>query len=223
VTTASEEDGQVPALPVVPNAIRFTIEGTTPAHAWVNTFHWGYTGPAPLLADLNDFAATLYAAWVTDFAPLMLTAGTIERATAIDLSSTLGVAGEDVGTNAGSRGTAEIPAASSVLISKTIGRRYRGGHPRSYIFAGIQTDLQSSSLWATAFTLNVATAYAAVTAALTGHTHGAVTLDTEVVVSYVDSTLFPLSPHFRTTPLVLPVLGVAVQPEIAIQRRRVGR
>jgi len=213
----------MPALPVVANVIRFSIEGTTPGYPWSNVLYWGYGGVAPTTANLNDYADALFNAWVADFGPLMANTATIERATATDLGSTLGVIGAGGTTEVGSRGTVEIPASSAVLITKTIGRRYRGGHPRSYVFAGIQTDLVNSSHWAGAFVTAVGGAYSAMSLSMNGLVETGTNLTSEVCVSYTDRAVNPVPPYHRPVPLVLPVLGVLVQPEIANQRRRIGR
>jgi hypothetical protein len=110
-----------------------------------------------------------------------------------------------------------------VLVSKHVGRRYRGGHPRSYLNVGISSDLADESHWAGLFTAGVTTAYAALSTAMLGHTSGSTTLDGEVTVSYVDKAVNPVAPFRRPTPLVLPVLAATAQTQIAVQRRRIGR
>lgn len=215
------EGDRVPALPVVANVIRFTIEGTTPTHPWVNVFYWRYTGVAPTVANLNDFCDDALAAWVSRFQALALTASSFERATAVDLSSTLGSSGEFSSHQPGTRGTAELPGSCAVLLSKHIGRRYRGGHPRSYLAIGLQTDLADTSHWATGLLVATDGAYAAFTTDM-ALTHGSTTLDAEVCVSYVDKGTNPLPPHRRVVPLVLPVLGVSVEARVASQRRRIA-
>jgi hypothetical protein len=210
-------------LPAVANVVRLTIEGTTPHSPWVNSLHYGYSGGLPTGPDCADFADVLFTAWLTNFGPLMLTSATLERATCFDLSSSLGNQGDQVSHQVGSRGTAELPGSSAVLVKKSVGRRYRGGHPRSYVVAGIATDMADTSHWSSALVAAVTGGYQNVQGALNGHVHGATTLTTEVVVSYFDSVTVPIAPHRRVVPLVLPVTGVAAQPLLATQRRRIGR
>ncbi len=213
----------MPALPVVPNVIKFTVEGTTPAHNWVNVLHWSFTGGPPLAADLNNCCDQLGGLWDTNFTPLMLTSATIAKTTAVDLTSAMGAGSElAVGVN-GSRGTAELPGSSSVVVSKTTARRFRGGHARSYILAGIATDMATTSTWAGALVAAVTGAYEAVQTGMNGHVAGGTTLGHEVMVSYMTTDPITHLPIRRVTPLVDAVIAVAAQARIGSQRRRIGR
>jgi hypothetical protein len=213
----------MPPLPAVDHVVRLTVFGDTPGYPWVNAFFWAYTGGPPAAADVATIADDLLTEWIGQFAPLMLTASHINGTTCVDLSSSSGASGEGLGINAGSRGTVELPGSSCVLIRKNIARRYRGGHPRSYVFAGIQTDLVDSAHWSNALVGDVQAAYTAVTAALNSIVVGATTLTHEVNVSYITNDPITHLPVRRVTPLVDPVIGHAAQSQVAIQRRRVGR
>jgi len=209
-------------LPPVANVVRFVVEGTTPHAPWVNAIHYGYTGTPPTAANCQALAVKLYGLWVDNFPPLMLTSATLEGVTCIDLSSALGGTGQHLGGTNGSRGIAELPGSSAVVLSKSVARRYRGGHPRSYLVAGIATDMADTGHWAGGLVAAVTGAYEAVQTGMNGTVEGATTLTTEVVVSYFDTVSVPLAPHRRIVPLVLPVVGVVAQPRIGTQRRRIG-
>lgn len=214
----------MPALPVVENVLQLTIGGNTPAYPWINILHWGYSGGAPSATDANNIALELYTVWVAQFGPLMVNLATILKATAVDLTSELGAAGQAEGVNNGSRGAdSQIPPSTSVLVTKTLGRRYRGGHPRSYIFAGLHTDLDTPTIWNGGFVGDVQAAYSAVVTALDAFVAGTTTLTGEVTVSYYSKALDPVPPSRRVTPLVLPVTSHTAQAHIATQRRRIGR
>jgi hypothetical protein len=213
----------VPALPFVPNVVKIVVEGTTPDFPWANVFHWTYTGTPPPGATCASFAVSIYNEWVADFIPLMSIPSTLEKVTVVDLASDLGGEGESAASTPGTAGATFISASSAVLVSKTIDRRYRGGHPRSYIFAGIVADLLDSAHWTGAFTASVLAAYSNFTDALNALTHAGTALFGEATVSYVDKALNPVAPYRRAVPLVLPVVSFAVEPELANQRRRVGR
>jgi hypothetical protein len=213
----------MPPLPPVPNVMKFTIEGSTGLHPWTNVLHWTYTGGVPTDANCIAFSGVLFAAWSTDFAALMLAGSTITKATCVDLTSALGSSGETLGTVDGTRTGGTVPSSASVLIKKTISRRYRGGHPRTYIFAGADTDLDDSAHWAAGLTGAVFTAYTAVRTAMDLVTEGSTSLGTEVIVSYVDTVTNPVPPHRRTVPLIFPVGTFSVEALVATQRRRIGR
>lgn len=210
----------MPALPAVPNVIKFTVEGTCGGHPWVNVLHWSYTGTLPTGATLNSVSSSLLTVWGAQFGPLMGTDCAVSRVTATDLSSSSGAQGETTDTQTGTRTGGVVPASSAVLISKHIARRYRGGHPRSYIMAGTTTDLDSPREWTAALTVAVDGAYAVVSAAMAALAVGGTNLDLEAIVSYVDATTVPAPPHRRVVPLVEPVTGVSVKLAICTQRRR---
>lgn len=213
----------MPPLPAVPSVLKFTIEGDTPVNNWVNVLHWTYTGGVPTNTNCADLADNLFGLWSAQFAPQMLTSAHVLRATCVDLTSALGSSGERAGSVAGSAGTGDIPGSAAVLIRKSISRRYRGGHPRTYVYAGIQTDMLNPSHWTDAFATAIHSAYTAVKAGMDGFPIGATTLGVEVTVSYVDSVANPVAPHRRAVPLVFPVTDFTVTPLIATQRRRIGR
>jgi hypothetical protein len=210
-------------LPPAAQVLRFTIEGTTPRAPWVNALHFGYTGGPPSAANCTALASLLLATWNTEFAPLMLTSATIEKATCTDLTSSTANSGVAEDILPGSRGTAELPGSASVIVKKIVGRRYRGGHPRSYIFAGIATDMADPSHWAAGLVAAVNGAYTTVAfGTLNGMVEGTTTLGPEVVVSYFDTVTVPLAPHRRVVPLVLPITSTAALSRIGSQRRRIG-
>jgi hypothetical protein len=213
----------MPSLPFVPGVLRFTIEGTTPTHPWANVFHMAYTGAPPSALNCQNWAGEFLTIWTAQFAPLMSTPSTIEKSVVVDLSSATGAGGEIANTSPGSRGTAEVPGSAAVLVSKTISRRYRGGHPRSYIFAGIQTDMVNASHWSAALVAAVDAAYGAFWSTINGYGGGGVSSAGEVIVSYVDKALFPVAPFRRAVPLVEPVTSHVTTARIATQRRRIGR
>jgi hypothetical protein len=213
----------MPPLPPVLGVLKFTIEGTTPAAKWVNLLHFGYTGAAPTGPNCSNFADLLGTAWVSNFSPLMLTSATIAKATCIDLASVSGAGSEAAAISPGSRGTAEVPGSAAVVVSKHTARRYRGGHARTYVLAGIQTDLADTAHWSGALVAAVTSAYEAVQTAVEAHTEGATTTTGEVMVSYMTTDPITHLPVRRVTPLVDAVLSVAAQARIGSQRRRLGR
>jgi hypothetical protein len=213
----------MPALPVVPNVLKLTIEGNQGAFTWANAFHWSYTGGAPSAGNAGDVASDLLADWIGNFGPLASGGVEFTRATCVDLSSDLGATGEASGATAGGRAGTAVAPALAVLISKTIGRRYRGGHPRMYVVGGVEADFATASTWSGGLVGDVQAAWAAVSAALNALVVGTTTLSGEVTVSYTSKALNPVAPYRRAVPLVFPVTGHTTQAQIAIQRRRLGR
>lgn len=213
----------MPPLPAVPNVVKFSVEGLCGSHPWANVIHYSYTGAPPSSADLNAMAGILLGAWASEIMPLADDSCTVDQCLAVDLSSGTGAAGAAAGTTPGTRAGGIMPASACVLVNKTIGRRYRGGHPRSYLNVGVQSDMTNPSTWTGTLTGLVFTAYNAVRTAMAGLVETATTLGVEVIVSYIDKILNPIAPFRRAVPLVLPVGGIVVNPVIASQRRRLGR
>ena len=213
----------MPPMPYIANVVKLEIEGTCEGHPWANVFHWAYSGAVPDTAAATAMASALLSAWVTNFAPLMDDRCTIDTATCTDLASGTGAFGTDTASSPGSRVGLPIPASLCVLQHKTIPRRYRGGHPRSYLHAGVQADLFNPTAWTTALQVAVNGAYAAVVAALDGLVSGATTFGAEVIVSYIDKLLNPVKPYLRAVPLAFPVTAYSTEQAIATQRRRLGR
>jgi hypothetical protein len=213
----------MPPLAFVPNVVKLTIAGDAGTFPWANVLHWGYSGTPPTGAACTAFASALLTAWGTNFAPHMWNGSHIKEATCTDLSSGTAAAGVDAATSDGTGGAGEVPASASVLVVKEIARRYKGGHPRSYVYAGVASDLDSSSAWSSALVAAISGAYAAVSTALDGLVSGATTLNTEVAVSYIDKAVNPVAPFRRPVPAVFNITGSHAVAQVASQRRRMGR
>lgn len=210
-------------LPFVPGVVRMTIQGTVGGDVWANTLHFAYSGTTPTDGDCIDFATTLYAQWALGFLPCMPSTSGMQKTTCVDLSSDTSGAGEHVAVSPGTRVGSEIPGSACILVNKVMSRRYRGGHPRTYITGGVQSDLDSPSHWnAGTIVADVGAAYTGVQIALLGHTAGACTLGSEVNVSYFSKILNPVAPYRRTTPLVTPISAGIPRVKIATQRRRMS-
>jgi hypothetical protein len=213
----------MPALPAVPNVIKLAIAGTDNAVEWVNVLHWAYTGATLLASAAADIATHAYTLWTTNFPPFMSNSAVIGSATVTDLSSDTGATAVHVGEVAGTAGTDEIPASAALVIHKTTPRRYRGGHPRTYLQVGDSAALFDSRHWMVAFQSGVLAAYEAVAAGLTGYTSSGTTLTNEVCVSYIDKATGDPTTHRRAVPLVQPITGYSTDDRICAQRRRLGK
>jgi hypothetical protein len=212
----------MPPLPAVPAVIRFSVEGRCGDGAWVNVLHFRYTGSVPDAAALNGFANDALNQWNSDFSSLMPTTSSVVRATAIDLSTPLTAAGVFEDTLVGTRAGTGVSACLAVLVSKNVARRYRGGHPRSYLAIGVEADLATASTWTAGLIAATTSDYEAFVTGMLADTHGGTVLASECVVSYVDKAVNPVYPFRRAVPLVLDVLGSVAKTAIAIQRSRMA-
>lgn len=134
----------MPPLPAVPGVLRVAVEGLFGVANWANVFHVQYTGD--VLDDTNAgfFASDFLAAYSDNFKALMSTAWSTEQCNVTDLSSDTAGQGTDATHTAGTHSGDILSAQSAIVISWKISRRYRGGHPRTYL-CGITQDRLTSS------------------------------------------------------------------------------
>jgi hypothetical protein len=144
-----------------------------------------------------------------------------------DLTSDSAGEGEWLGTMSGSRGDDSIPANAAVLISYPAVTRYKGGHPRQYLYVLGNADLTGAAEWTGAATTEVQTHWQAFLTAVEALSVAGTALTSFNSIRYYGKYL-PNSgpPRYRlTTPVVNPItISEAIaQREIASQRGRVGR
>lgn len=119
----------------VPRTVKIRLIGQTYGLPWVNIFHaqWAAGGTVPDSAGLLTMCIALRTAWTTNFKPLAITNSGLSMVECTDISSRTGQQANDPTVVAGGDATSGAPASAAVVLSWTIARRYRGGHPRSYI------------------------------------------------------------------------------------------
>jgi hypothetical protein len=100
-----------------------------------------YGGTAPTNADAAVYAGSLATQWNTHIAPVKCNSVTLHDVEVEDLTSATGAVGAWSGTHAGSAGASGLPAGVAVVIKYPIARRYRGGHPRTYLGGLLSTAL----------------------------------------------------------------------------------
>jgi hypothetical protein len=210
--------------PPVAGVVQLNVKGLTGGdNNWLNKLHMSYTGLPPTGAALVLWAGEVTAAWAADISPLQDTETSMTEVEVTDLSSDMGAVGIDPTGAAGTRAGSMLPAQTATLVSYTMGRHYRGGHPRTYLLGGVQADLVAPNQWTTGYVDAVGTGltsfFTAIHGAVTGFTPNAL-----VQVSYFGGvpTIGGKSQP-RAIPLV-DVLGAhLVSPRLASQRRRIGR
>lgn len=219
----------MPAFPPVPNVLKIVISGTYDelgAYQWANVFHWVYGGGIPTLADVSNFADLFYGSYSSFFTASMPASQSMQNAQVTDLSSDTGAQADSPTVTPGTATGAKLPGNACMLISKTINRRYRGGHPRSYMPIGTETNLLDQANWNDDFVTSSLTQYLAFVDDLVGETAGAIALGAECTVSYYDG-VDPVTkkPIRRDVPVVydIPVDGYTARQELASQRGRIGR
>jgi hypothetical protein len=220
----------VPPLPAVAAVVRVALIGSSSVDTDIVTrFYIKYAGTAPTNAQLNTFCTAVATAWATDMIGLTQPNYTLIEVTAEDLSSSTAAIGSSVVSHQGTRSGGALPASTAVVVSYTIPRRFRGGHPRGYWNAGSDTDLQTPGTWTSAFLSSMATGISAFyTAVIAAGWTGSGAL-AQVAVSYYKGFANKTGPTGRaysvptinpSGPVVDGVGGYIIRPDLGTQRRR---
>lgn len=224
----------MPALPSVPQVVRaqFNFTVGTDVLARCRAFYH-YSGAAPTSLLLGGSANGMMGAWSAAGGPTLQTPQTaLDSVTITDLTSPTAAEGTSTSSAIpGTRSGGELPASASMVLSGTVLRRYRGGHPRSYFPCGVDTDLSTQQTWTSGF---VALAYNNLVSFLTDYSawewSGSGTL-TPVNVSFYEG----FTTHTgttgrvrnvstpRTAPLVDTIVGWVARQGIGQQRKRLLR
>jgi hypothetical protein len=214
--------------PVVPGVVQVLWKGHfTGGLQWLNKLFVSYAGGAPTAVDLNTYSDNVLTAFQGNITPLQHTDVSIDEVETTDLASSMGAVGVSVGVTPGTRAGVQVAGNAAVLVNYHVSRHYRGGHPRSYIVAGVAADLTSASEWAGGLVADVHTAMLAmVTAMLTSA--GAFIPSQHVNVSYfggapTDPITHKSIPRVAALVDVIAPAGLTVATEVASQRRRIGR
>ena len=157
----------MPALPPVPKVVRITFRQVLQEDLNViNRIYYRYGGTAPTAANLATLETAVAASWAAHISPVQNTNINMTEVDLVDLSSATGaVFNSAFGGGAGTRAGATLTAAVCAIVKHTISRRYRGGHPRSYLWAGSETDIFDVQSWKPAFITELQNAWAAFDAA----------------------------------------------------------
>lgn len=216
----------MPARPFVPGVCQVLWRGSFgPSYKWLNKLFVSYSGAAPTATALDAYAVQVLTSLQTNLTPLQHVSSQIDDVEVTDLASALGAVGVNTGITNGSRAGSEIPGSTCALLSWHVSRHFRGGHPRTYLVAGVQADLSSPSTWGADFVTAVHTAALAIITdmltAVAGFTP----------VAHVNVSYFGGAPTIakKSQPRLVPLVdviapsGLTVEPELASQRRRIGR
>jgi hypothetical protein len=187
-----------------------------------------YSGGAPSSGDLSTLATAVSAAWGDHIAVLVSGAESLHNVTIDDLSSDMGEEGVWEGTVAGSRTTAQLIASACAVVNHKIGRKYRGGRPRTYLRCGTVGDLEGTNEWVTGFIDDVTAGWEAFIAEILATTGIGITLSNIVNVSYYNGNRVFTTPTgrarnipiLRETPLVDNVTSSTTATKVGSQRRR---
>jgi len=211
----------VPALPPVPNVLRCFIEGfvdNDDTYRWGNVLYFEFTGGSPTPSNLTALCNDVGTAWNSNVAELCPSPIHLTNVKLTDLTSSTSSEATASTPHAGTRGDDSIPANAAVLMSyPSGGLRYRGGHPRSYLLAGGNADLEGAAHWAETFRALAEGKWNDFIATISALSEASISMGQHVAVSYRSGNAR------RTSPVVLTLGPAAAAAEMASQRRRIGR
>jgi hypothetical protein len=222
----------MPPVASVPNVVRVQLKHTIgDDHDVLDRFYIGYAGSIPTATNLDTFAGSIGAAWVSDLRPEFSSDVTLTEIIVVDLSSDTAAEGTLTEGEAGSRTGGMLPAANAALINFQIARRYRGGKPRIYLPAGTDSDVATPQTWSTEFVGEFSTAWANFIAAVLAAPWGGGGLLSQKNVSYFLGSTVELSgvvpyqrarvvPTPRAVPVVDQITAFSFNPIFGSQRRR---
>lgn len=215
----------------VPNVLRVVLEGfvdTSSAETlWANVLHFQYSGTAPSDSNCALIANNIANNWNANVASLCPSPTTLQVVTVTDLTSTTSGEGEELVLFPGTRGDDSIPANAAVLISYPSVLRYKGGHPRSYIYCLGNADLNGATNWSSPATQETQLKWRNFLNACLTAGVGGTTLTNFVTIRYRGKFLPNGGPphYYLTTPLVnvVPPNTAVAHTKMASQRGRIGR
>lgn len=216
-------------LPPVPGVIKITLKydvGTD--HNVLNRLFHSFTGGPATQTDIDAFASHVRSSFAANMVSVMNSNISLVETDAEDLSTTSGVLGVDLTAVPGTLSGAANPAATSVVISRQIARRFRGGHSRIYFPGATNNELTNPETWTSAYVAGVLADFIAFSTDIDTFTSSSLNAVEPVVVSYFlghTNVLYPSGyyraiPTARSSPLVSPVTSYRVNQSVGSQRRR---
>ncbi len=219
----------MPALPSPGPIVKLNVNWGIEGDALGETVHYfRYSSGAPSAADLSTFATDAVSTGLTQFQALCNNYVGMLAATARDLGSAMGNEATAGTPWVGTRGTALTPPAAAMVVSHSISRHYRGGHPRTYLPLGDAADIATTGFWTAGLVSAADTAWGNWANGLLS-TFGSLVTTNIVNVSYYGPPNRIITGStgrvrtvstMRVTPLVDNITGHAARKQIGSQRRR---
>ena len=193
-----------------------------------NRFNFSYSGSAPTGANCVTLATDIAAAWSTYLATMTPGYVALQEVDVLDIATHSGASGSWNGSDAGTRSAPYIPGQCAANVEFDIARRYRGGKPRAFFIAGVESDLANqvsfSSSFVTSMNSQVADFFAAVGALSVGSVGTLQHVNLSYYKGFTNNTNSSgrerAVPTYRPTALHDNVLGYATKTIIGSQRRR---
>jgi hypothetical protein len=207
----------VPALPFVPGVAKIVVKQTQDGVPVYNIFHAdGGAGTGWTTTELNALATAVKNSWQSNFLVYQHAGLQLVDVTAIDLASDTGPQATVTSGVFGTLTGTKLSANAAACISWKIARRYRGGHPRTYVGGGVPGQLSTANTWTTTVTSSWKTSALALRTAINAVTTSAGSAKMSCVHYYRNGALLAV-------PLVSQITDAVVDDRVDSQRRRLGR
>jgi len=218
----------MPALPPVSHVVRVDVLFSLPGdpNAEFRKF-FQYTG-ALSAADAQAWVSAIHAAFNTRMAGQLYAGVTLKQTTLTDLSSVSAAQAIDATPHAMANANTSLPSGLAMVIKDRIARRYRGGHPKTYLPGVPNANLVGGNQWAAGGMAGIIAAWNLWVSDCLTSVPVAAAPAFEVSVSYyqgftahqLPSGRWRNVPTLRGTPVVDLVLAHSVNSTAASQRRR---
>ena len=209
----------MPTRPFVPvtDVVKIQANGTYNGGKFANIFHVKYSGTTPTVADLTTFANSFATQLTSGPCVGMDSTATYTELILTDLTSVSSARAIVAISKAGTHvATAGMPTQVSFVVGWTIARRYRGGHPRTYIAAQDQGNMANGINWITAWVTTVQNAMNSFLSGVNAITLGGATVQLGCVEYSTGHVLL-------TTGIFEPFSAAVGRVRICTQRRRLGK
>nr|CRY95962.1 hypothetical protein [uncultured prokaryote] len=209
----------MPPLPVVPGVVKLVIETVNFDSQALNIHHVQYSGGPPSSSDLEAFHGTILDSIEYVYTHNGIGSLDLVSASYMDLSSDTGATYESALSGSGSLEGDVLPMSSAVVVSHDILRRYRGGHPRTYLAIGSSDTFEADStrVWQASFLANVQSDFESFRTATRAGVIGTINWLGLCNVSYRSGG------ELRVTPIVDLITGSVAKTRVCTQRRRLGK
>lgn len=213
-------------LPATDRGLRIVLSGTYGTTKWANVMHAQYaTVSKPASADLNVLAGLIKTNFASNILYSSSTTCIVTQCLIVDIGQAdfTGASGIDTVSTPGNGVGASLSAQIAVTISWQISRRYRGGHPRTYIpgiLSSIIADNRSISQTAASQLQSHAETFRNYVNGLSMPSGGAIKLGQ---FSYYHGHDASHKPILRPTPIWDQFIGSHVDQRLDSQRRRLGK
>lgn len=212
----------MPALPSPGMVVKLVLKYHQDDGAAENILHFAYTNPSQAtVANLGGLWAYMETDFLAAYVGSSLAAVTMDSVELTDLSSSSGATYSAVPTFTGTNTGSVLPASAAVCVQHEIIRRYRGGHPRTYMMVGSASDFATSSVkdWQASFLTNIQNGWNSHAGQFPFATAGGIW--SRCSVSYYETVGGVRT--VRATPLVDAITADLVKVRVCSQRRRLGK